>query len=103
MRPFECELPKGGELQVLGHLAGLRAKLTIRPSKGKVHAEDWTIRLPEESSWATVSRRSDSTHLCHTSVAIFEYVEDRVSRTVPGYKTIWPAMDGDREFQSNKQ
>lgn len=100
MRPFECELPSGGELQVLRHLVGLRAKLTIRPTKGMAHSEDWTIKLTEESSWATVSRRSDSTYLCFSSVAIFDYVDERVSRNEHGYRWIWPEMGRDTESQS---
>jgi hypothetical protein len=100
MKSFECELPPGGELQVLRHLVGLRAKLTIRPTKGKVHSEDWTIKLTEESSWATVSRQRDLTHLCFSSVAIFDYVDERVSRNEDGFRWIWPVMGRGNESQS---
>ncbi len=103
MRPFECELPEGGELKVLGHLIGLRAKLTIRPSKGRVHAEDWTIKLIGESSWATVFRQSGSTHLSFASVAIFDYVDEMVSRSEHGYKWVWPVMEHDKGFHESGQ
>ena len=97
MRPFECEIPEGGELQVLAHLFERRAKLTIRPSKDGTDAYDWTIKLPGESSWAKVFRTNGRTHLSFLSVAIFDYLDEVTSRGELGYKWIWPTLDGDHE------
>jgi hypothetical protein len=103
MRSFECELPKGGELQLLGHLIQLRAKLTIGPSGGRSIAEDWTIEVKGESSRATVLRRRDMTHINFTSVAIFDYLDEMISRKEPGYKWVWPIMDQDSESREDEQ
>ena len=83
MRPFESELPQGGELQIIDHLIGLCAKLTIKPAKG--NTVDWTIKLFGDFSWASIFRSNGTTHISFSSISIFDYIDEMVAKNEPGY------------------